>query len=98
MEFVISFWILGLTFWRQLVDCFPNMKKEELIGKRVAIWSKDYFVNFKGRTGEIVKVKDKTEYGYGFVVEFDKFDKIFLFEDELYFPNSPLGYNQKCFQ
>lgn len=73
------------------------MQKETLIGKRVAIWSEAFGSTYNGHTGEIVEVEAGKKYGNVFKVKLDKFDSLVFFENELYFPDSPLGYNQKCF-
>lgn len=76
------------------------MKKEELIGKRVAIATSSQLGVYKGMTGTVVgkfraRMFDVVLDGE---VKMNDGDKILTFFDsELYFPNNPLGYNQKCF-
>ena len=75
--------------------------KRELILKRVSLanwavksWDNEFVLLPKGRTGTIVS----TFRDGSLSVRFDGNDAQFSFqEDDLYFPDSPLGYNQKCF-
>lgn len=75
--------------------------KEKLINERVAIATSDQFGVCKGMTGKIVgKFRARMfDVELDCEVKMDGGNKILAFlESELYFPNSPLGYNQKCFQ
>ncbi len=73
------------------------MQKQTPIGKRVAIWSKNW-IGYNGRLGTVLSDWEKWPHykKTGLIVELDKEGPIYLFDDELYFPDSPLGYNQPC--
>lgn len=68
------------------------MQKENLIGKRVAVWKKNSPNN--GKTGLILK-----DYQGAFQIILEGEPNMIgtFLQKELYFPDSPLGYNQKCF-
>ncbi len=76
------------------------MQKQTLIGKRVAIWSKNFGNCYNGRLGTVLSDWEKYPIykKTGLIVKLDEEESsIYLFDDELYFPDSPLGYNQPCF-
>ena len=78
--------------------------KNPLIGKRVAVAksvidlaSFNKISAFFGETGTVAAQNGKG-LGQNLTVQFDCGKKTYLYEDELYFPDSPEGYNQVCFQ
>lgn len=64
------------------------------INSRVVIWN-SFQDEFKGRTGTLAvhDVNDQL-----FIVVIDGWDDEIFAENEVYFPNHPLGYNQPCFR
>lgn len=71
------------------------------MNKRVAIANSSQFGVHKGMTGKIVgKFRARMfDVELDCEVKMDGKNKVLaFFESELYFPDSPLGYNQKCFQ
>lgn len=73
------------------------MEKKSKVGQRVAVWSEDFGAEFNGQTGEIVKIEKTLEYGDMIRVNLDSCQSVPFYENELYFPDHYLGYNQQCF-
>jgi hypothetical protein len=69
-----------------------NRPKPQLMNQRVSIFSQE--LGSLGRTGQIKSCYDNGYFG----VRLDGSSIIETFqEDELYFQDHPLGYNQPCF-
>jgi hypothetical protein len=71
------------------------------MNKRVAVANSNQFGVCKGMTGTIVCEFRARMFDVELdcEVKMDGRNKVLaFFESELYFPDSPLGYNQKCFQ
>jgi len=75
------------------------MNKKKLIGKQVAIWSKDRLD--RGMIGEIIDTS-KTGVVLSIQTGESKYTTQHTIKDfsmsEIYFPNHIDGYNQPCFQ
>jgi hypothetical protein len=77
-------------------------KPKTLIGKRVAVAKNlsaiESFNGIPALFGETGTTVAQNSLGQNLTVQFDCGKKTYLYEDELYFPDSPEGYNQACFR